>query len=67
MPTSRPKFSDPHILLPIPLKLDHDHKINIIEKEFSYAVMCSGLVHWEDPEESAGEGSGRGDREGEYM
>ena len=27
----------------------------------------SGLVHWEDPEESGGEGDGRGDRDGEYM
>ena len=28
---------------------------------------CLGLVHWEDPEESGGEGGGRGDRDGEYM
>ena len=28
---------------------------------------CLGLVHWEDPEESGGEGAGRGDRDGEYM
>ena len=28
---------------------------------------CSGLVHWEDPEESGGEGGGRWDREGEYI
>ena len=28
---------------------------------------CPGLVHWEDPEESGGEGGGRGDRDGEYM
>ena len=28
---------------------------------------CSGLVHWEDPEESGGKGGGRGDRDGEYM
>ena len=27
----------------------------------------SGLVHWEDPEGSDGEGSGRGDWDGEYM
>ena len=26
-----------------------------------------GLVHWEDPEESGGEGGGRGNRDGEYM
>ena len=25
------------------------------------------LVHGEDPEESGGEGGGRGDRDGEYM
>ena len=29
--------------------------------------QCSGLVHWEDPEESGGEGGGRRDRDGEYM
>ena len=28
---------------------------------------CSGLVHWEDPEESSGEEGGRGDWDGEYM
>ena len=28
---------------------------------------CSGLVHWEDPEQSGGEGGGRADRDGEYM
>ena len=28
---------------------------------------CSGLVHWEDPEGSGGEGGGKGDRDGEYM
>ena len=30
---------------------------------------CLGLVHWEDPEESGGEGggSGSGDRDGEYL
>ena len=28
---------------------------------------CSGLVHWEDLEESGGEGSGKGDWDGEYM
>ena len=26
-----------------------------------------GLVHWEDPGESGGEGGGREDRDGEYM
>ena len=28
---------------------------------------CSGLVYWEDTEESGGEGRGRGDEDGEYM
>ena len=28
---------------------------------------CSGLVHWEDPKESGGEGGGRGDWDVEYM
>ena len=28
---------------------------------------CSGLVHWEDPEGSGGEGVGRGDQDGEHM
>ena len=29
--------------------------------------MRLGLVHWEDPEESGGEGGGREDGDGEYM
>ena len=29
-------------------------------------VKCSGLLHWEDPRESGGEGGGRGDQDGEY-
>ena len=28
---------------------------------------CSGLVHWDDPEEWDGEGSGRGVQDGEHM
>ena len=32
-----------------------------------HETKYSGLVHWEDPEESGGEGGGRGDRDGEYM
>ena len=28
---------------------------------------CSGMVHWEDPEGSGGEGGGRWDQDGEYM
>ena len=36
-------------------------------KILSYFLKCPGLVHWEDPEESGGEGGGSGDRDGEYM
>ena len=32
-----------------------------------HKTSASGLVHWEDPEESGGEGYGRGDHDGEYM
>ena len=32
-----------------------------------HETSCSGLVHWEDPEGSGGEGGGRGDQDGEYM
>ena len=39
---------------------DHQPRWNAWDK-------CSGLVHWEDPEEPGGEGGGRGYREGEYM
>ena len=39
---------------------DHQPRWDALDK-------CLGLVHWEDPEGSGGEGGGRGDREGEYM
>ena len=39
---------------------DHQPRLDAWDK-------CSGLVHWEDPEESGGEGGGRGDQDGEYM
>ena len=32
-----------------------------------HETSARGLVHWEDPEESGGEGGGRGDLDGEYM
>ena len=32
-----------------------------------HETKCLGLVHWEDPEGSSGEGGGRGDWDGEYM
>ena len=32
-----------------------------------HETKCSGLVHWEDPEGSGGEGGGSGDRDGEHM
>ena len=28
---------------------------------------CSGLVHWDDPEEWSGEGGGTGVQDGEHM
>ena len=28
---------------------------------------CSGLVHWDDPEERDGEGGGRGVQDGEHL
>ena len=39
---------------------DHQPRLDAWDK-------CSGLVHWEDLEESGGEGDGRGGRDGEYM
>ena len=39
---------------------DHQPRLDAGDK-------CSGLVHWEDPEGSGGEGGGRGDRDGEHM
>ena len=39
---------------------DHQPRLDAWDK-------CSGLVHWEDPEESGGEGGERGDQDGEYM
>ena len=39
---------------------DHQSRLDAWDK-------CSGLVHWEDPEESGREGGGRGEQDGEYM
>ena len=39
---------------------DNQHRLDERDK-------CSGLVHWEDPEGSGGEGGGRGDWEREHM
>ena len=39
---------------------DHQPRLDAWDK-------CSGMVHWEDSEQSGGEGSGRGDQDGEYM
>ena len=38
---------------------DHQSRLDAWDK-------CSGLVHWEDPEGSGGEGGGGEDRDGEY-
>ena len=37
------------------------------EKKKNAWDKCSGLVHWEDPEESGGEGGGRGKSGWGYM
>ena len=39
---------------------DHQPRLDAWDKSLD-------LVHWEDPEESGGEGGGRGNRDGEYM
>ena len=39
---------------------DHQPRLDAWDK-------CSGLVHWEDPEELGREWGGRGDWDGEYM
>ena len=39
---------------------DHQPRLGAWDK-------CSGLVYWEDPVESGGEGGGRRDWDGEYM
>ena len=39
---------------------DHQPRLDARDK-------CSGLVHWEDPEDSDGEGGRRGDQDGEHM
>ena len=41
--------------------------IHLIRTDSNEWDKCSDLVHWEDPEESGGEGGGRGDWDGEYM
>ena len=32
-----------------------------------HETVCSGLVHWDDPEGWDGEGGGRGDSDGEHV
>ena len=32
-----------------------------------HETVCSGLVHWDDPEGWKGEGGGRGVQDGEHM
>ena len=39
---------------------DHQPRLDAWDK-------CSGLVHWEDPEEWDGEGGGRRVQDGEHM
>ena len=44
------------------IKCETDGKSRLDELD-----KCSGLVHWEEPKGSGGEGGGRGDRDGEHM
>ena len=53
----REQYQNMHI---IKGETDHQPRLDAWDK-------CLGLVHWEDPEESGGEGGGRGDWDGEYM
>ena len=39
---------------------DHQSRLDALDK-------CLGLVHWDDPEGSGGEGGGRGVQDGEHM
>ena len=48
------------VLESVPVSFFHQPRLDAWDK-------CSGLVHWEDPEGSGREGSGSGDRDGEYM
>ena len=41
--------------------------VNLHQPRLDACDKCWGLVHWEDPEESGGEGGGRGDQDGKYM
>ena len=41
--------------------------VNVVQPRLDAWDKCSGLVHWEDPEGSGGEGGGRGDQDGEYL
>ena len=50
----------------------YEATITLIPKPDKYATKkenykCSDLVHWEEPKGSGQEGTGRGDRDGEYM
>ena len=53
---------EPIIQSEVSQKGETDHQSRLDEWD-----KCSGLVHWEDPEGSGGEGGGRGDWDGEYM
>ena len=39
----------------------------IISPDLMHDTVCSGLVHWNDPEGWDGEGGGRGVQDGEHM
>ena len=39
----------------------------IVSPGSKHDIGCSGLVHWDDPEDWDGEGGGRGVQDGEHM
>ena len=48
--------------------LSKTHNFHLIMRKHPKSPKSKGdTVHWEDPEESGGEGGERGDRDGEYM
>ena len=43
------------------------YKKRIASPGLMHDTVCSGLVHWDDPEGCDGEGSGRGVQDGEHV
>ena len=60
---ARPEHSLPHTCAPPRIFQSGVRSFDLLTS-FPEKYKCSGLVHWEDPEGSDGEGSGRGDWDG---